>query len=93
MRIKFRKKAIIERLNQWGIEVESIEYRLDNRIFKSEDGEVQFPYLFEVTEIKTVNHKHKIISGINSSPVKLESMENPDLFRVDIKEVRIGLQI
>ena len=43
MRIKFRKKAIIERLNQWGIEVESIEYRLDNRIFKSEDGEVQFP--------------------------------------------------
>ena len=27
MRIKFRKKAIIERLNQWAIEVENIKYR------------------------------------------------------------------
>ena len=81
MRIKFRKKAIIERLNQWGIEVENIKYQLYNGNFKSEDEEVQFPYLFEVAEIKTVNHKHEIISGINSTPVKLESMENPDLFR------------
>ncbi len=81
MRIKFRKKAITERLNQWGMKVETIKYQLDNGIFKTEDGEVQFPYAFEVTEIKTIDNKHEIISGINATPVKLESMENPDQFR------------
>ena len=52
MRIKFRKKAIIERLNQWAIEVENIKYQLYNGNFKSEDGEVQFPYLFEVQKLR-----------------------------------------
>ena len=48
----------------------------------SEDGDVQFPYSFEVAEIKTVNHttKYEVISGINSTVAKLETMENPDKF-------------
>ncbi len=80
MRVKFRKKGIIERLNQWGIEVDGLSYQLVNAIFESDDGEVKFPYIFEVAEIETIGHKHEIISGINSSPVKLELMENPKLF-------------
>ena len=56
MRIKSRKNAIIKRLNQWGIEVENIKYQSYNGTSNSEDGDVQFPYSFEVAEIKTVNH-------------------------------------
>ena len=84
MRIKLRKDAIIKRLSQWGIVVESIKYQSYNgpSNSNSEDGDVRFPYSFESAEIKTVNHttKYEIISGINSTVAKLETMENPDKF-------------
>lgn len=79
MRIRPRKDAITKRLAQWGIEVESIKYEFYNGPCSANhgEGEVRFPYFFEVAEIKTISHKHEIISGINSSPANLESMDNP----------------
>lgn len=47
MRTKQRKDAIIERFEQLGIEVLSVKYQSINKSYKSEDGEVEFPYVFE----------------------------------------------
>ena len=80
MRIKPRKDAIVKRLSQWGIVVESIKYQSYNGPSNSNSEDVRFPYFFESAEIKIVNHttKYEIISGINSTISKLETMENPD---------------
>ena len=59
MRIKPRKDAIIKRLSQWGIVVESIKYQSYNGPSNSNSKDVRFPYSFEVAEIKTVNHTTK----------------------------------
>ncbi len=83
MRVKPRKDAIEKRFEQLGIKVLSIKYQSVNKSYKSEDGEVEFPYVFECAEIKTESHKHQIISGINSSVTKLEYIHNPTKFRYD----------
>ena len=83
MRVKPRKDAIEKRLEQLGIKVVSIKYQSINKSYKSEDGEVEFPYVFECAEIKTESDRHQIISGINSSVTDLAYIHNPTKFRYD----------
>jgi hypothetical protein len=64
MRAKQRKDAIIKRFEQLGIKVLSVKYQSINKSYKSEDGEVEFPYVFECAEIKTESHRHQIISTV-----------------------------
>ncbi len=85
MRVKPRKDAIRKRLEQLGIKVSNIKYQSINKQYKSEDGEVEFPYVFECAEIKTENSTHQIISGINSSVADLAHIHNPTKFRYDKK--------
>ena len=59
MRVKARKDAIEKRFEQLGIKVVSIKYQSINKSYKSEDGEVEFPYVFECAEIKTESHRHQ----------------------------------
>jgi hypothetical protein len=83
MRIRPRKDAIRKRLEQLGIEVSSIKYQAINKSYKSKDGEIEFPYIFECAEIKTENSRHQIMSGINSSVAELAYIHNPTKFRYD----------
>ena len=71
---KARESALKKQL---GIKVLRIKYNVVNDIYESDDGQVKFPYIFEIAEIRTENHRHEIVSGLNSSVAELENIHNP----------------
>lgn len=82
--MRVRKKAITKRLEQLGIKVLKIKYNSINQLYRSEDGETEFPFVCECAEIVT-DSTYAIISGINSSVSDLINIHNPSNFKYDKK--------
>jgi hypothetical protein len=67
---KIRRQSLHDRIERLGYKVTNIKYRAKQVYYKSEDGSISFPFLFEVAIVNTQYSPYWFlhVEGINCSP-------------------------